>query len=91
MKLILIGLALLAFPIVTWVAEWHESDEQYTRRTVNWMADHDRSTQAVRPINRRMVYTTTCKKCPRRHGNAKRRQGEKVHLMISRIGGAVNG
>ena len=62
MKLILIGLAILAFPIITGIAEWHESDEQVTRRDIRWMADHDRHAQVVRPINRRLAYATVYKK-----------------------------
>lgn len=58
MKLIVIGLAIILFPIITWIAEWHESEWQMVRRDIQWLADHDRTTQAVQPMNRRMQYAT---------------------------------
>lgn len=54
MKLALIALGLLAWPLVTWWAEGREDDEE--KRSVIRMADRDRRRQAVRPMNRRMRY-----------------------------------
>lgn len=88
MKLILIGLALIAFPLITGVAEWHESDEQAVKRDINWMADHDRSSQAVRPMNRRMAYATIGKKNPRRCGNTNRGTKETYQPQYTTVRGA---
>lgn len=55
MKLALIALGLLSWPLITWWAEGREDDEE--KRSVIRMADRDRRRQAVRPMNRRMQYT----------------------------------
>ena len=54
MKLVLITLVLLAWPMATWWAEAREDGEE--RRNINRMADRDRRSQAVRPMSRRMRY-----------------------------------
>ena len=56
MKLVLITLALLAWPMATWWAEAREDGEE--RRNVNRMADRDRRRQEKRPMSRRMLYAT---------------------------------
>lgn len=62
MKLVLIGLAILAFPVITGIAEWWGSDRHQQRMDILWMADHDRQAQAVRLPNRRLAYSTVYKK-----------------------------
>ena len=52
MKLALIALGLLAWPLVTWWVENQDPDEKAVVR----MADRDRRSQAVRPMSRRMRY-----------------------------------
>ena len=80
MKLLIIALLILAFPVITGIAEWHESDEQAVKRDILRMADGDRRTQAVRRPNRRMAYAAIGKKNPRRRGNANQGQKKNNHL-----------
>lgn len=57
MKLALIALGMLAWPLVTWWAEIQDPDEKAVVR----MADRDRRNQAVRPMSRRMQYAQIVK------------------------------
>jgi hypothetical protein len=57
MKLALIALGLLAWPLVTWWVENQDPDEKAVVR----MADRDRKSQAVRPMSRRMQYAQIVK------------------------------
>ena len=57
MKLVLIALGMLAWPLVTWWAESQDPDEKAVVR----MADRDRRSQAVRPMSRRMQYAQIVK------------------------------
>ena len=57
MKLVLIALGLLAWPLVTWWMENQDPDEKAVVR----MADRDRRSQAVRPMSRRMQYAKIVK------------------------------
>ena len=57
MKLVLIALGLLAWPLVTWWMENQDPDEKAVVR----MADRDRRSQAVRPMSRRMQYAQIVK------------------------------
>jgi hypothetical protein len=57
MKLALIALGLLAWPLVTWWMENQDPDEKAVVR----MADRDRRRQAVRPMSRRMQYAQIVK------------------------------
>lgn len=89
MKLILIGLALILFPIATWIAEWWESDRHQQLMDILYMADHDRQAQAVRPMNRRMEYASIGKKNPRRRCSANRGARKTYAIIISLLGGLV--
>jgi hypothetical protein len=51
-KLVVIGVAILAFPLVSWWAESRDPDKNRIIR----MADRDRAVQAVQPMTRRMQY-----------------------------------
>lgn len=55
MKLVLIALGLLAWPLVTWWAEAREDGEE--RRNINRMADSDRRAQARKMPHRRLKYS----------------------------------
>ena len=57
MKLVLIALGMLAWPLVTWWVENQDPDEKAVVR----MADRDRKSQAVRPMSRRMQYAQIVK------------------------------
>jgi hypothetical protein len=57
MKLALIALGMLAWPLVTWWMENQDPDEKAVVR----MADRDRRRQAVQPMSRRMQYAQIVK------------------------------
>lgn len=59
MKLVLIVLGLLSWPLATWWAEGREDDEE--RRNVNRMADRDRRRQERQPMHRLNKYSCIIK------------------------------
>ena len=66
-KLAFIALVFLMIPIATGIAETWQSDRNQQRMDINWMADRDRTVQAVRLPNRRMVYATIGKRTEKKN------------------------
>lgn len=91
MKLALILLAMLAFPLATMWAENREDGEE--KRRVDRMADRDRRSQAVRPMSRRMRYATIGGKLKKPCGSGSSHKAtRKTHILsIAGNGGKVNG
>lgn len=79
MKLILIGLAVLMFPLATMIAENSGSD----RRDVKRMADRDRHRTHPQPIIKRMRYARTYKNPVLRQQHGKRPEGPWTNDMMS--------